>query len=132
MKITADTNILVRAVAGDHVTQSKSAKAALEQADVVAMPVSTLCELAWVLSRGYGHPRSAVAEAIRRLVHGANVVADRLAIDAGLAMLDAGGDFADGAIAYEGSWLGAETFISFDKKAVALLKTQGKSARLPS
>jgi hypothetical protein len=32
-------------------------------------------------------------------------------------MLDAGGDFADGVIAYEGKWLGAETFVSFDKKA---------------
>jgi predicted nucleic-acid-binding protein len=45
---------------------------------------------------------------------------------------DAGGDFADGAIAYEGSWLGADTFISFDKKAVRLMEAQGKSARLLS
>ncbi len=30
-------------------------------------------------------------------------------------MLDAGGDFADGVIAYEGQWLGADTFVSFDE-----------------
>jgi hypothetical protein len=33
-------------------------------------------------------------------------------------------------IAYEGHWLGGETFVSFDKKAVALLKAQGQQARL--
>ncbi len=45
-------------------------------------------------------------------------------------MLEAGGDFADGVIAYEGKWLGGETFVSFDKQAVALLTAQGQSARL--
>ena len=45
-------------------------------------------------------------------------------------MLDAGGDFADGVIAYEGQWLGAETFVSFDRKAVEMLKAQGVAARL--
>jgi predicted nucleic-acid-binding protein len=37
---------------------------------------------------------------------------------------------ADGAIAYEGRWLGAETFVSFDKKAVKLIETNGGLARL--
>ncbi len=40
--------------------------------------------------------------------------------------------FADGAIAYEGKWLGADTFVSFDKKAVALIKTEGDLAHLLS
>ena len=48
----------------------------------------------------------------------------------GLAFLKAGGDFADGLIAYEGSWLGGDTFVSFDKKAVALVARQGQQARL--
>lgn len=39
-------------------------------------------------------------------------------------------DFTDGVIAYQGHWLGADEFVSFDKKAVALLKAQGKRARL--
>jgi predicted nucleic-acid-binding protein len=47
-------------------------------------------------------------------------------------MLSAGGDFADGIIAYEGSWLGAEIFISFDEKAVKLMEGQGGSVRLLS
>jgi len=130
MKITVDTNILVRAVTGDHVTQSRTAKAALERAEVVAIPVSTLCELVWVLLRGYKHPPSEIAEAIRRFINGANAVIDRPATEAGLVMLDAGGDFADGVMAHEGNWLGADVFVSFDKKAVKLLQTKGKSARL--
>jgi predicted nucleic-acid-binding protein len=129
VKITADTNILVRAVTGDDARQSKAAKSALQRAEVVAMPIAALCELAWVLSRGYKHRPSEIAEAIRRLINGTTAAVDRSAAEAGLVMLDAGGDFADGVIAYDGNWLGADTFTSFDKNAVELLKAQGKSAR---
>lgn len=55
---------------------------------------------------------------------------NRPAVEAGLLTLAAGGDFADGVIAYEGNWLGGETFVSFDKKAIALLTAQNQSARL--
>jgi predicted nucleic-acid-binding protein len=44
--------------------------------------------------------------------------------------LGAGGDFADGLIAYEGNWLGGETFVSFDKKAVTLLARRKYETRL--
>jgi predicted nucleic-acid-binding protein len=130
MKITADTNVLVRAIAEDHEHQSKAAQTALRKAELVAIPIPALCELVWVLSQGYKTPPSEIAEAIRRLMNGANVVVNRPAVEAGLALLEAGGDFADGAIAYEGNWLGADTFVSFDKKAVKLLEAQGGSTRL--
>jgi predicted nucleic-acid-binding protein len=39
--------------------------------------------------------------------------------------LGAGADFANGVIAYEGRWLGGETFVSFDKKAVTAIAKQG-------
>ncbi len=45
-------------------------------------------------------------------------------------MLNADGDFADGVIAFEGQWLGGEIFVSFDKKAVALLTASGHAAHL--
>jgi predicted nucleic-acid-binding protein len=127
MKITADTNVLVRAVTEDHLHQSKAAQMALKKADVVALAIPALCELVWVLSQGYKIPSGEIAEVIRRLINGANVAVNRPAAEAGLALLDAGGDFADGAIAYEGSWLGADTFVSFDKKAVKLMEAQGAS-----
>ena len=130
MKVTVDTNILVRALTEDDKRQSKAAQAALADADVVAVSLPALCELVWVLSQGYKVSTADIAEAIRRLLNAANVVANRPAVEAGLALLDAGGDFADGVIAYEGRWLGADTFPSFDKKAVKLLAACGEPARL--
>ena len=132
MMITTDTNVLVRAITGDNERQSKVAQAELANADVVALALPALCELVWVLSQGYKIPSAQIAEAIRRLMNSVNVVVNRPAAEAGLALLDAGGDFADGVIAYEGSWLGADTFMSFDKMAVKLMKVQGKSVRLLS
>ena len=130
MKITADTNVLVRAITGDDERQSRIAQARLASADLVALAIPVLCELVWVLSQGYKIRAADIAEAIRRLMNGANVVVNRPAVEAGLILLDAGGDFADGVIGYEGNWLGADTFVSFDKKAVKLMQAQGGSARL--
>ncbi len=132
MNITADTNILVRAITGDHTRQSALAKAELANADRVAVTLPALCELVWVLSRGYQIPLPDIAETIRRLINSANVVVNRPAAEAGLAFLDARGDFADGVIAYEGDWLGANVFVSFDRQAVRHLRTHGKNARLPA
>jgi predicted nucleic-acid-binding protein len=129
MKITADTNVLVRAITEDDAEQSKAAQTALLKADIVALTIPTLCELVWVL-QGYKIRPSDIADTIRGLLSSANVVANQPAAEAGLALLDVGGDFADGAIAYEGNWLGADTFVTFDKKAVQLMQAQGKSARL--
>ena len=130
MKITADTNVLVRAVVEDHAEQSKIAQSALTRAELIAISIPTLCEFVWVLSQGYKIPPAEIAETMRRLINGANAVVNRPAAEAGLAVLDAGGDFADGVIAYEGNWLGADAFVSFDKKAVKLIEAQGGSARL--
>jgi predicted nucleic-acid-binding protein len=130
MKITADTNVLVRAITEDHEAQSKAAQTALKRAELVAISIPALCELVWVLSQGYKVPSKGVATAIRQLINVENVEVNRPAAEAGLTFLDAGGDFADGAIAYEGNWLGGETFVSFDKQAVKLMDAQGRSARL--
>ena len=130
MKITADTNVLVRALVGDDRKQSRIAEQTLREAELIALPIPMLCELVWVLSQGYKIATPDIAAAIRRLLDGANVAVNRPAAEAGLAMLDAGGDFADGAIAYEGEWLGAETFVSFDTKAIKLALTQGATAQL--
>lgn len=130
MKITADTNVLVRAITGDDARQSKIAQDELAKADIVALALPALCELVWVLSRGYKVSTAEISEVIRRLLNSANVAVNRPAAEAGLALLDAGGDFADAVIAYEGIWLGAEAFVSFDKKAVTLMEEQGQSCRL--
>lgn len=130
MKITVDTNVLVRAVVRDDKAQAEAAARVLRSANLVAVAASSLCELVWVLRRRYELSTAEVAAAIRALTAADNVETDRPAVAVGLTMLDAGGDFADGVIAYEGRWLGAETFVSFDKKAVEMLTGLGESARL--
>ncbi len=45
-------------------------------------------------------------------------------------MLEDGGDFADGVIAFEGRRLGGETFVSFDRLAVKRLGAQAIPALL--
>ena len=130
MKITADTNVLVRILTGDDERQSRIAQNTLARADMVAVTIPALCELVWVLARGYKIDVAEIAAAIRGLINSANVVVSRPAAEAGLVLLEAGGDFADGVIAFEGSQLGAETFVSFDKKAVRLLAKSGEAARL--
>ena len=130
MKIVADTNVLLRAIVGDDPAQSRAAIDAMEQAQTVAVSLHALCELVWVLLRRYGAARGDVAAAIEQLLNTRNVVLNRPAVEAGLSQLLAGGDFADGVIAYEGRWLGGDTFVSYDKQAVALLKADGHAARL--
>ena len=125
-----DTHVLVRAAVGDDPAQAQKAIEVLSEAELIAVAMPCLCELVWVLLRVYGLQASDAAAAIRALLAANNVEVNRPAAEAGLAVLEAGGDFADGVIAYEGHWLGAETFVSFDKKAVALLAAQGQSARL--
>jgi predicted nucleic-acid-binding protein len=130
VKITPDTNLLVRVLVDDDPRQADLARSALRDAELVVLTAVSLCEVVWVLRSGYRLASAEMAAALRALLAGGNVSAERGAIDAGLAQLDAGGDFADGVIAFEGEWLGAEEFVSFDRRAVALLETQGKAARL--
>jgi predicted nucleic-acid-binding protein len=132
MKVTADTNVLIRAAVQDDLHQARRAAKILAEADLVAVPVPVLCEFAWVLRRGYRKSATDVSDAIRRLMRSPNVVMNRTAVEAGMSALDAGGDFADGVIAHEGEWLGAEEFVSFDSKAVSVLQAQGSRARLLS
>ena len=130
MKITADTNVLVRAIVADEPKQARLAQSALARADLIAIGPSTLCEFVWVLSRGYGIPTADIAAAIRGLIGSANVEVNRPAVEAGLALFDQGGDFADGIIAFEGASLGGAMFATFDKDAAKRLKKLGRETML--
>lgn len=130
IKISVDTNVLARAVLQDDAEQGLAASKLLTDASLIAISVPCLCELVWILRRGAKLPKEDVALTIRDLLNAANVVMNRPAVEAGLSLLEAGGDFADGVMAYEGAWLGGETFVSFDRRAVELLAAQGQTAQL--
>lgn len=128
MNLTVDTNVLIRIIVRDDETQAQAALTLLRKAALVAIPLVCLCEVVWVLRRIYRFSTANLAEALVALLGIANVRMNAPAVEAGLAALRAGGDFADGVIAYEGKWLGGEVFASFDKRAVALTKAQGQAA----
>lgn len=130
MNIIADTNILARAVLNDDPGQSRAARKLLGEAETVTVPLLALCELAWLMSRSYRLKPKHVAVSIGLLLESQNVVCDRLAVEAGLAMMEAGGDFADGVIALQGRRLGGRTFATFDKQAAALVKASGHDSLL--
>lgn len=130
MKITSDTNILLRLVVGDDQLQQKAALTAVKEAELVTIPIHALCEFVWVLGRGYKRNRAEAATAIRALLGMPNIMVDQPAVAAGLAVLEAGGDFADGIIAFEGRRLGAETFLTFDREAADILRARGESILL--
>jgi predicted nucleic-acid-binding protein len=132
LNITVDTNVLVRAAVMDDPHQSALAVEALLEAEVVVVTLAALCELVWVLTRGYKKSAMEVPEALRKLVESASVFVDRPAVEAGLAILERGGDFADGVIAFEGRRAGGRVFTSFDKEAVDLVEATGREARLLS
>lgn len=132
MKITPDTNVLVRALARDDERQFQIAAAELRDAASVVLTVPALCELVWVLSHRYQFRRRDIAATIRVLAAGDNVVVEDALLAVGLAALEAGGDFADAIIAHQGRAAGAEVFVSFDRMAVKLLEAAGEPARLLS
>ncbi len=130
MRITVDTNLLIRIVVRDDVSQAQIAEKLLAKASSIVIAVPSFCEFAWVLRSTYGLSKGEVTLAIQALLDVGNLITNRPAVEAGLAFLRAGGDFADGAIAYEGKWMGGDTFVSFDRKAIELASAQGYSAQL--
>jgi predicted nucleic-acid-binding protein len=132
VNITADANLLARAAIGDDDVQTARAEAELAAADLVAVTLPALCELVWVMSHGYKLSSRRITESIRGLIDTTNVVLNIPATEAGLALMEKGGDFADGVIAYEGSLLGGHVFVSFDKRAVRLISARGGQAKLLS
>jgi len=132
MRVTLDTNILVRAVVQDDPIQAEAAAKVLREAELAAIPLTCLCEFVWVLRRIYKFPRESIASALHRLLASSNVVTERAAAEAGLWVHEQGGDFADGAIEFAGRQLGGAKFISFDGDAVRLFRRAGISAAMPT
>ena len=89
---------------------------------MIALPLSTLCEFVWVLRSAYRRPAQEIATSIIALIEAGNVETNQAAVRAGLDILLAGGDFADGVIAYDGRILGGDTFVTFDRKAAKLVE----------
>lgn len=129
MKVTADTNLIVRVVVRDDEAQASKALDILSAAEAVILSLPCLCEFVWVLGSVYQLSRAEIGAAVRALARRANVLTDETAVTTGLLVLEAGGDFADGVIAAAGVAVGGDTFVSFDRQAVSRIQTIGMSAQ---
>jgi predicted nucleic-acid-binding protein len=132
VKITVDTNVLVRVLLNDDAAQADAARRLLSRAELIAIPLPVLCELVWVLRRLYRRPIADVLTALEAVLRTERVVVDAAAVEAGLDVLRRGGDFADGVAAHTGAALGGTIFASFDVNAVRIRLAQGDAAADPS
>lgn len=80
MKVTLDTNVLVRLATQDDPAQAALALKVLQKADLIAVPTPALCEMVWVLLRGYRYAPEQVAHALRALMQVSQVVCHTPAI----------------------------------------------------
>lgn len=132
MRITVDTNVLLRTILRDDAEQADAAEALLARATVLAIPIPVFCELSWVLRRSYQQTASQVADTIQAICAIETVVTDRPAVDAGIKVLRSGGDFADGTISRQGESLGGTVLATFDRQALTILREDGIEAAEPS
>ena len=73
MKVTVDTNILIRAAMRDDIQQAAAASQLLKDAEIIAIPLPCLCEFVWVLRRVYGIGRTDIRAALQALLDAGNV-----------------------------------------------------------
>ncbi len=93
MKITVDTNILIRAVVRDDKKQAQVAATLLRDAEIIAVSPGLLVRIRLGAARLYKFEQQDISAALEALLNAASVAVNRPAVDAGLAVFKAGGDF---------------------------------------
>lgn len=125
--LALDTNILARYYVregGSARTQEDAARATVERGKQLFVAKTVVLELEWVLRGVYGHPRADVCRVFEHLLAMPHVeIEDRPAVEAALANLHKGFDFADAL--HHASSRSCEAFLTFDAKGFA-----GKARRL--
>src|SRR3546814_12802404 len=82
LKITADTNVLLRFLLNDDRRQAAAAGKALSKASVIAIALPAFCEVVWVLSQGYKMAASDSADALDVFLVSENIAVNRAEADA--------------------------------------------------
>ena len=119
--IGLDTNVLVRYLTLDDAEQASVATAFIDRAIASGEPMYVsavvLCELVWVLERGYRYSRSEVEQTIDALLRTAQLhYREKDLMWAALADYRQGdGDFADYVIGRDGAAEGCSRTVTFDR-----------------
>ncbi|MEO8662766.1 MAG: type II toxin-antitoxin system VapC family toxin [Bryobacteraceae bacterium] len=125
-----DTNVLVRYLAQDDITQARQATQIIEHQLTEECPgfisLVTIVETVWVLDRVYGLSSREVATAIERILQADTfLVQNEQEVFTALTALKTGvGSFSDALIGALGEWAGCTATLSFDKKAKRLKQFQ--------
>ncbi|MEJ5977617.1 VapC toxin family PIN domain ribonuclease [Novosphingobium sp. PS1R-30] len=114
IRIAVASDVLVSAVLRDGDFGPNQAERILKKADLVAVAIPPLCEFVHSLQQDHGLAANDVARAVHVLLRAEKVVANRPAIAAALASIEAGGTFIEGLVAFESQRLGANNFVSFE------------------
>jgi predicted nucleic-acid-binding protein len=124
--IGLDTNVLVRYLVQDDPAQTRQANALIDRAAAHETPMFinhvVMCELAWVLSRGYGYAKSALAEVIEKILLGKQFeIEGKDLVWTALANFKASrADFSDCLIGVINDVAGCESTLTFDRSAASL------------
>jgi predicted nucleic-acid-binding protein len=121
--IGLDTNVLVRHIVQDNKEEASAAsgliasRCSVDDPGVVSLVV--LCELVWVLDRGYEYDRGTIAKVLRQLLSVQDLLVDRseLAWQALHLYENGKADFADYLIGLSHRDRGAEVTCTFDQRA---------------
>ncbi len=121
--IGLDTNVLVRHIVQDNKEEARTASRLIETRctadDPGIVSLTVLCELVWVLNRGYNYERNAIAGVLRQILSVEDLRIERpeLAWHA-LNLYETGkADYADYVIGLSHRDLGARVTCTFDRRA---------------
>jgi predicted nucleic-acid-binding protein len=124
--IGLDTNVLLRCFVDDDPAQSKQARQFVAQKCTPESPGFVdrvvLCELVWVLSRGYGYTRAEIVKVLDDLIATRDVVLeDQDLVRKALRSFETGRiGFADALIGEVNRARGCQATATFDQKAARL------------
>ena len=121
--IGLDTNVLVRYIVRDDPQQTAAATRLIESRcksdDPGLVALLVLCELVWVLGRGYGYERVAIVGVLRRILSAGDLQVERseLAWQALNLYDQEKADFADYVIGFCNREMKGEVTYTFDRRA---------------
>ncbi len=121
--IAVDTNILVRLLTKDDLSQAKRAAKVMESDDIF-IPKTVILETEWVLRHAYGIDNGAIMKGFQKMMGLPNVrVEDQQAVFQAISWHESGLDFVDAL--HLSSSMKADKFVTFDnafiKKARKLI-----------
>jgi predicted nucleic-acid-binding protein len=121
--IGLDTNVLIRYIVRDDHRQAEAASILIESGCTPENPglinPVVLCEIVWVLTRGYGYDRITTVQVIRRILSVRELQVSRAELAwKALRLFEHGkADFSDYLIGLTNQWEKADTTFTFDRRA---------------